>query len=568
MLADGTHAFVGNRAIARYTESLDPMHQHNVYIAALPPILSTKEAAVQLRLEPAYLESEREQAPEYRQHAVQRVSNLIQPTPNQLDLHQRISRVIRGGYVTRNPLSAEWTKQLRSAYPELKWDGEDDYTKPVLSSAATGFSIVGTSGVGKTKSVERVLAYYPQLIVHHEYNGHRFERHQIVWLKLECPYNGSIKALVFNFFQSVDVIMGTDFYRKFYKSRRSADELLPEMSLIASSLGLGVLVIDEIQRLNKAASGGAEQMLNFFVKLNNQIGVPVILIGTHKAQQILTKEFAQVRRGLSQGEMIWTPLSVDDREWEMFIKKLWKYQFTSEYTPLDDSLRDMMYDQSQGIVDIAVKLFMLIQWSLIGFAEVEKITPQLIKQTAKTHMKTAQPILDALRNGDEEKLITYGDVIPLEADLLNNFYQNQRGKLVVSGRMNTLAMQQKLESVESVGEADEELLVIQIAMNLVNMGVEQELAKACAKKALDRNGASHDIKIAMWDAFELVRVSKEEQSQPKVGRNPKSRADKNVSYSDQDLRAIYAQALSVRKPPYDALGEAGYIRNALEFYAV
>lgn len=95
ILADGTHAFVGNRAIARYTESLDPMHQHNVYIAALPPILSTKEAAVQLRLEPAYLESEREQAPEYRQHAVQRVSNLIQPTPNQLDLHQRISRVIR-----------------------------------------------------------------------------------------------------------------------------------------------------------------------------------------------------------------------------------------------------------------------------------------------------------------------------------------------------------------------------------------------------------------------------------------------------------------------------------------
>ncbi|GGG07677.1 ATP-binding protein [Paenibacillus abyssi] len=569
ILANGTHAFIGNKVTARYNEQQDPMCQHNVYLAALPPILSPKEAVFQLRLEPAYLESERELPPEYRQHAVQRLSNFIQPTPNQLDLHQRISRVIRGGYVTRNPLSPEWVKQLRSSFPNLDWDGEDEYKKPVISPSATGFTIIGTSGVGKTKAVERVLAYYPQLIMHYEYNGHVFERSQLVWLKLECPYNGSIKALVLNFFQSVDQIMGTEYYRKFHKSRRTAEELIPEMSRIASSLGLGVLVIDEIQRLSMAASGGAKQMLNFFVKLNNEIGVPVILIGTHSAQRILTQEFAQVRRGLSQGDMVWTNLNQEDREWQQFVKKLWKYQFTSEYTPLDEALSDMLYDQTQGIVDLAVKLFMLTQWSVIGIPGVqEKITPALIRETAKTHMKTAQPILDALRNGDENKLLKYGDVIPVSNEVLEKFSQSQRSKVTVTGRLNTLAMQQKMESADTVGEADEEMLIIQVAMNLVNAGVDQEIAKDCARGALLMNGGSTDIKVAMWDAFELAKKAKEEASNRKQNRKTPARVKKNVPYTEQDLRGITARGLEQRVAPYEALKEAGYIRESTEFHAV
>jgi hypothetical protein len=58
------------------------------------------------------------------------------------------------------------------------------------------------------------------------------------------------------------------------------------MANVAAVLGLGVLVIDEIQRLNEASSGGAAKMLNFFGQMVNQFSVPVVLVGTFKANTV------------------------------------------------------------------------------------------------------------------------------------------------------------------------------------------------------------------------------------------------------------------------------------------
>ena len=77
------------------------------------------------------------------------------------------------------------------------------------------------------------------------------------------------------------------------------------MSQVARHTGLGMLVIDEIQHLKQAKSGGSEKMLNFFVTLVNTIGVPVVLIGTTKAMSVLQSEFSQARRGSGQGDMVW-----------------------------------------------------------------------------------------------------------------------------------------------------------------------------------------------------------------------------------------------------------------------
>jgi len=42
-----------------------------------------------------------------------------------------------------------------------------------------------------------------------------------------------------------------------------------KMSTLAHTHGLGLLIIDEIQHLSQAKSGGSEKMLNFFVTLVN-----------------------------------------------------------------------------------------------------------------------------------------------------------------------------------------------------------------------------------------------------------------------------------------------------------
>ncbi|MBN1062511.1 ATP-binding protein [Clostridium botulinum] len=68
---------------------------------------------------------------------------------------------------------------------------------------------------------------------------------------------------------------------------------------------MGMLIVDEVQHLSTAKSGGAEKMLNYFVTLINTIGVRVILVGTRKALEILESEFRQARRGSGQGDIIW-----------------------------------------------------------------------------------------------------------------------------------------------------------------------------------------------------------------------------------------------------------------------
>ncbi len=79
--------------------------------------------------------------------------------------------------------------------------------------------------------------------------------------------------------------------------------MMPRMAQLAMNHSLGLLVIDEIQHLSLAKSGGSEKMLNFFVNLVNTIGVPVVLIGTMKALSVLQSEFRQARRGSGQGDM-------------------------------------------------------------------------------------------------------------------------------------------------------------------------------------------------------------------------------------------------------------------------
>lgn len=52
-------------------------------------------------------------------------------------------------------------------------------------------------------------------------------------------------------------------------------------------------------------------MLNFFVTLSNTVGIPTVLIGTSKAQQLFKGNFRQARRAASDGSIIWDRMEED-----------------------------------------------------------------------------------------------------------------------------------------------------------------------------------------------------------------------------------------------------------------
>ncbi|MCA1636559.1 MAG: ATP-binding protein, partial [Acidobacteria bacterium] len=350
---------------------------------------------------PSYEEAEREMPAHLRLHAIQNALQFFAPLPVHIDLEQRFSRMIRAGYQMRNPTARGFWRDLddksRSLAPSTS------VVPNCARSLTLGFTIIGFPGVGKSTSVEAVLSLYPQVIYHGRYGGREFNVAQVVWLKLECPHDGSIRGMCLNFFQAIDDLLGTNYEFNYGSGRRTTDELLPKMARVAAIHGVGVLVIDEVQRLSGAKSGGAGKMLNFFVQLTNSIGVPVVLVGTFKAKSVLSGEFHQIRRGTGQGDLVWDRMEegewVEGKKdgegngeeggagqkpgvWQLFLESLWPYQYVKVPCALTKELSHVLYEETQGITDFAAKVYMLAQVRAITTAAApceEGLTEDVIR---------------------------------------------------------------------------------------------------------------------------------------------------------------------------------------------
>lgn len=399
---------------AEYIPQVVEDYKGNPFIEALPPIMSTAAAMEALAMRPPYNEGERELDAHYRCHSIQRLFRYFQPLDTHIDIEGRFSRCIRQGYVPRNPVGSQYARQLQQGGDAIQARSLEASDFRSIRSTACGFTVIGMSGVGKSTGVERVLSQYPQCITHTRYQKQPLYVKQVVWLKLDCPFDGSIKGLCISFFNEIDRILNSEYSRKFSAGKHTVDMMLPRMAQIASTHGVGLLVIDEIQHLSQAKSGGSEKMLNFFVTLVNTIGIPVVLIGTTKAMPILQSEFRQARRGSGQGDLLWDRMK-NDTAWEIMLRTMWKYQWTKKKFPLSAEMQEAMYDESQGIIDIAVKLYAMAQITAIAQGK-ETVTPALIRKVAAGQLRLVRPMLAALRSGDIKKIAQYEDIRPIDVE--------------------------------------------------------------------------------------------------------------------------------------------------------
>jgi hypothetical protein len=396
-------------------------HAGNPLIEALPPVYTDEQAAEMLAHYPKYQESFRREPDHVRLLLVQEGMKFFAPLDVHLDLNRRFANLIRIGYAARNPMGRYFWSGVQQRID--CFDQYGDQPNPEIggdaSAVAAGFQIVGISGVGKSRSVSRILLRYPQVIWHSQYRDQNFAHAQLTWLKLDCPFDGNPRGMCIEFFKKVDAVLGTKYHRRYAGERRIQAELLSDMATVAANHLLGVLVIDEVQRLSMAKSGGAERMLNFFTQLINEIGVPVVLVGTFKALPVLTGDFSQLRRGTGQGDLIWDRMKQDD-QWHLFIESLWRFQYVRTECPLTKKLGDVLYDESQGITDLAVKIYMFAQERAIDTGE-EQITAEIIRSAAKDKLGLLRRVLQALKAGDRRALEEYEDVYPAT---LKEYLQN------------------------------------------------------------------------------------------------------------------------------------------------
>ncbi|WP_368657330.1 ATP-binding protein [Metabacillus halosaccharovorans] len=540
---------------ANYKEQALSEYSNNPFIEALPAIFTEDDVLERLIVTPRITEQDKQSETNIRYHVLKRIKNFIQPLPIHFEVERKLSTLIRRGYLARNPLDKSFLERIRVLH-ELREDEEEAhrYIEERLNyirSTADSVAIIGISGIGKTTAIERLLSMYPQVIKHQLYQGQFFNRTQIVWLKIDCPYDGSLATLCKSFFKAIDDLLGTHYLEKFGYFNRMTSTMLLYMTSLASLYGIGVLVIDEIQHLINSKNE-QEEMLNFFVTLSNTVGIPTVLIGTSKAQLLFKGNFRQARRAASDGSIIWDRMAENSEEWEFFLETLWKMQCLKEHSDLTDELKKAFYDECQGITSVAVNLFILAQERVL-FDEAninEKITPQVLRKTAKEDMKIIQPMLNAIRKNNLKAMYKYEDIMINLDDLMITHKKGTEyeGKIkdAMKERLNTLDYKRR-DTIENLSV---ELAALGIFTALDAKDLRNLVTKAVEKYPVDIEYNQLKLDV-IQQAMELnqKKLSKVVLKEKQVINLP--------------LLALRKRALVKKKHPYDYLKQNNFIRDPI-----
>lgn len=453
-------------------------YKGNPFLEALPPVLNQETVINGFSYYPFYKKEERNDSKEYRCHYLRRLNKFFQPLGIHLKLYEMFDCALRQGYLSRNPIDKQEKIHLHNIYNSMEkgefiFNLEDEV-------AGEGFLIIGVSGGGKSRSLSRLLAMYPQVIKHSEYQNQLFLRVQVVYLKIDCPHDGTLKGLAGVFFKELDKIIGSEYARKYENRKYSVSQLMLAMENLIVLYGIGVLIVDEIQHLSVAKSQGEEMMLNFFVTLSNCCKIPIIFVGTPKTEKLFSSALRQTRRMCGQGDLTWKRFEKDSREWELFVNSIWDYQWTKQETALTTELKDVFYEGCQGIIAIAVKLFILTQIETMK-KKKEIITPAMFNKASKNHLGALKPIISALKSGNESEMRNYDDI-------LIEFIHNDSNTAIDQeiNQINLDLLEKQSKEIQQKQDKFDEVQFI-ILNKLKELNIDYKVAKKAISKVIKEN---------------------------------------------------------------------------------
>lgn len=245
---------------AIYHDAILPEHRGNPLIEALPPKSSWETVMEVFSNYPDYAEDIAEHPnPLVRDEYLNRIEELRQPLTDYEACFRAIERAIKKGYSAKNPLSpttAQYLHYLVDERPEI--EPRTGFFQP----KGEGLTLIGESGVGKTSMLEQVLNYFPSVIEHDSYKDHPLNlRKQVVWIKVDCPSNSSVRDLCEEILAALDLSLD----REKTKPAGTIGALVRQLEQCIKSSFLGMLVIDEMQNLQFKRTGGRIIYLNFCI---------------------------------------------------------------------------------------------------------------------------------------------------------------------------------------------------------------------------------------------------------------------------------------------------------------
>lgn len=309
-------------------------------VEKMPPMLSGKELISSLAVLPEYNVNIRESSVSERLIALSDLYSIFIPSKMSQEIYSKLYLALL------RSLQKKCTKVVMQQQKEnFKAIQQKAYSGGIIGGSDS-FSIIGSSGIGKSSSISRAIELITNTAVI-EINDPYSKI--IPVLCVQCPFDSSVKGLMLELLRKVDELLDSKYYENALRRKSTTDTLIGAVSQIALN-NIGLLIIDEVQ--NVANSKNGKSLVGSLTQLVNNSGISIALVGTPETTMFFEQAMHLARRTLG---LQYSSLEYGI-EFVEFCKIMFQYQYTKNHTDITDGIIEWLYQHSGGNVSIVVSL--------------------------------------------------------------------------------------------------------------------------------------------------------------------------------------------------------------------
>lgn len=309
-------------------------------IAALLPEMKTgMELQNALQILPPYNEKIINESAAIRLVALSDLYNIYVPSAMSAEIYNKLYLAL-----IRSLQKKGTHKAIQQQYENFRCIRQYEYNS--IMGGADSFTIIGTSGIGKSSAINRAISLICEkrmIEIDEPYTK------IVLCVVVQCPFDASVKGLVLEILRKVDECLDTKYYANAVKARATTDMLIGSVSQIALN-HIGLLVVDEIQNVCNNKNG--KHLVGMLTQLINNSGISICMVGTPECKQFFEQGMQLARRslGLQYSEMPY------NTEFKKFCEIIFEYQYLKNKAAISNAMIEWLYEHSAGIVSIVVSL--------------------------------------------------------------------------------------------------------------------------------------------------------------------------------------------------------------------
>ena len=306
----------------------------------MPDMLAGDELIEGLTVKPIYDKSIRNQPMNVRLMALSSLYDLYIPSQMSVEIYNKIYLSVMRSIQKKT--SKEATMQRYKNYQTRR-----GITSNGIMGGMDSYTIIGCSGIGKSSAIQHAIEAIDgetEIILNDPYMK------IVPCLIVQCPFDSSVKNLLFEILRKIDEVLGSDFYTTAVRSKYTTDALIGIVSQACLN-NIGLLVVDEIQNVVNSVNG--KNLVGVLTQLINNSGISICMVGTPESKPFFEQKMYLARRALG---LYYDKLEMDDYFYR-FCHEMFQFQYVKKSTQINDAIIEWLYNHSAGVLSLVVTLF-------------------------------------------------------------------------------------------------------------------------------------------------------------------------------------------------------------------